>query len=168
MKRQREIQVAQLGHLVLRQKAKPVKIINAPSIERIIKKLLKTLIKIDGVGMAAPQLFQSQRIFVVASHPNVRYPKAPYMKPFAVINPKIISHNRKKEKDWEGCLSVPGVRALVPRYTEIKVAYTTKDGKKVQKIFSDFIARIFQHEYDHLEGLVFLDRIDSKIGRAHV
>jgi len=83
------------------------------------------------------------------------------MKPTAVINPKIISASKEIAKDWEGCLSVPGIRALVPRHTSILVEYTTVTGKKVKKQYKDFIARIFQHEYDHLEGKVFLDRIES-------
>ena len=154
-------QVIQLGTPVLRKKAKIIKNIQDPEIKKLTNNLLKILMKVNGVGMAAPQLNKSLRLFIVASHPNPRYPKAPYMKPTAVINPKILSHNNEKKKDWEGCLSVPGVRALVPRYTEIKVEYTTKQGRKVRKIYKDFIARIFQHEYDHLEGLVFLDRIES-------
>jgi len=155
------MEVAELGNKILRKKAKPVENIKDPVVQGLISDLLAKLMEINGVGMAAPQLFQSKRVFMVASHPNARYPHAPYLKPFAVINPKIISHNKKKEKDWEGCLSVPGVRARVPRFTLVDVEYTTKTGKKVKKTFKDFVARIFQHEYDHLEGLVFLDRVDN-------
>ena len=155
------IRVAELGNPILRKKAKKVKDIKDKKIKKLIKELLTVLLKINGVGMAAPQLFQSQRIFIVASHPNKRYPHAPMMKPLVVINPKIISYNNKKEKGWEGCLSIPEVRALVPRFTEINVEFTNKTGKRVKKTFKDFIARIFQHEYDHLEGLVFLDRVEG-------
>jgi len=155
------LQIVQLGNPVLRKKSKAIKNILSPEIKKLTNILLKILMKVNGVGMAAPQLGKSLRLFIVASHPNPRYPKAPYMKPTAVINPKIISHNDKKEKSWEGCLSVPGVRALIPRYTKIEVEFITKQGKKVRKNYKDFIARIFQHEYDHLEGLVFLDRIES-------
>lgn len=153
--------VAELGQGVLRKKAKPVKNVKDLKIKKLIESLLNILMKINGVGMAAPQLSKSLRVFIVASHPNPRYPHAPKMKPTAVINPKIISHNNIKKKDWEGCLSVPLVRALVPRYTSVNVEYTTKEGIRVKKTFKDFIARIFQHEYDHLEGLVFLDRIKT-------
>ena len=155
------LQVAELGHPILRQKAKRITNIKDQKNQKLINDLLATLIDVDGVGMAAPQVYKSLRIFIVASHPNPRYPHAPMMKPTAMINPRIISHNKKKEKDWEGCLSVSGVRALVPRFTLIAVEYFTRDGKKTKKVYKDFIARIFQHEYDHLEGLVFLDRIES-------
>jgi peptide deformylase len=97
----------------------------------------------------------------LASHPNQRYPHAPEMPPTAIINPKIIVHSTESQKDWEGCLSVPGIRGLVPRYQKIEVEYTTRDGKLERKIFTDFIARVFQHELDHLDGLLFLDRIET-------
>jgi peptide deformylase len=115
----------------------------------------------DGVGIAAPQVYASKRIFILASHPNPRYPKAPKMTPMAVINPKIIYHSGKLVKDWEGCLSIPGIRALVPRWDSIKVQFTNRQGKLVKRLFNDFVARIFQHEFDHLEGIVFLDRVEN-------
>lgn len=122
---------------------------------------MATLTDVNGVGIAAPQVYESVRLFIIASHPNPRYPNAPMMKPTAIINPKIISSSKETAKDWEGCLSVPGIRALVPRATGISVEYTTLDGKRVKRQYKDFIARIFQHEYDHLEGKVFLDRIET-------
>ena len=155
------LQVAQLGHPVLRKKAKPVKNINDPSVQELIDNLIMTVMDVDGVGIAAPQVYKSLRLFILASHPNPRYPKAPKMKPTAVINPKIISFSKEKKKDWEGCLSVPGIRGLIPRHFKIDVEFTTKDGKKVRKSYKDFVARIFQHEYDHLEGLMFTDRLES-------
>ena len=155
------LQVAQLGHPVLRKKCRPVKNIKDPKIKLIVENLTATVMEVDGVGIAAPQIYEPIRLFVIASHPNARYPHAPEMKPTAIINPKIISASQIKEKDWEGCLSVPGVRALVPRDTSIQVEYTTTEGKRIKRRFRDFVARIFQHEYDHLEGVVFLDRIES-------
>lgn len=155
------LQVAQLGHPILRKKAKEVKETQRADIQKLVHDLIGTLMDVNGVGIAAPQVYQSLRLFIVASHPNPRYPKAPNMKPTAVINPKIVSVSEQKAKDWEGCLSVPGIRALVPRHTSILVEYTTASGKKTKKQYKDFIARIFQHEYDHLEGKVFLDRIES-------
>jgi len=159
----RLLQVAQLGHPILRQKAKPVTKIKSRQVQELIADLTETVMDIDGVGMAAPQAYISQRIFIIASHPNTRYPNAPLMKPTAIINPKIIWHNEIKYKDWEGCLSIPGIRALIPRFTKIKVEYTDIKGKIQTKNYADFIAKIFQHEFDHLEGLVFLDRVvDTK------
>jgi len=155
------LQVAQLGYPILRKKAVTVKNVKGVAIKKLINDLKATVMDVDGVGISAPQVYNSIRLFVIASHPNPRYPKAPYMKPTPVINPKIISNSKEKAKDWEGCLSVPGIRALVPRYKKITVSYTTEKGTLVKKQYKDFIARIFQHEYDHLEGLVFIDRIET-------
>lgn len=154
-------QVAQLGHPVLRQKAKVVKDISGKEIQQLIDDLILTVMDVDGVGIAAPQVYDSHRVFIMASHPNPRYPYAPEMPPTAIINPKIESHSQETEKDWEGCLSIPGVRALVPRWQKIKVSYYTREGIKVSTVYESFLARVFQHELDHLDGLVFFDRLDS-------
>lgn len=155
------LQIAQLGHLILRKKCQKVKNVKDRGLQTLIDNLMVTVMDVDGVGIAAPQVYNPLRLFIVASHPSPRYPQAPLMKPTAIINPKIISTSEKKEKDWEGCLSVPGIRALVPRYVTIQVEYTTNEDKRTKKQFKDFVARIFQHEYDHLEGLVFLDRVEN-------
>ncbi len=154
-------QVAQLGHPVLRKKALPVENIKDPQTQNLIDNLIATVTDADGVGLAAPQVYQSLKIFILASHPNPRYPNAPEMEPAAIINPGVISASESKTKDWEACLSVPGIRGLIPRHNSILAEYTTRDGAKIKKEFNDFVARIFQHEFDHLEGLVFLDRLES-------
>ena len=78
-----------------------------------------------------------------------------------MINPKILSHSDEMYKDWEGCLSLPGIRAQVPRYKEIEVSYLDRDAKQHIAQYRDFIAKVFQHEYDHLIGKVFIDRVES-------
>ncbi len=83
------------------------------------------------------------------------------MEPTAIINPKIISHSEDIECEWENCLSVSGLSGLVPRGKSVTVKYTTREGKSVKAKFNGFVARIFQHECDHLDGLVYLDRIKS-------
>lgn len=155
------LEIAQLGQPVLRERASEVENPGDRKIQDFIDDLIATGIDSSGVGIAAPQVFESLRIFIISSRPNVRYPKAPEMGPTALINPEIISFSEEKEKDWEGCLSIPGIRGLVPRHKSIRVKYLTKDGKEVEGEFTGFIARIFQHELDHLDGIVFLDRIDS-------
>jgi peptide deformylase len=155
------LQVAQLGHPILRKKAKKVQDISSPEIQQLIDDLILTVADVNGVGIAAPQVYQSHRLFIMASHPNPRYPHAPEMAPTAMINPQIESFSKEIEKDWEGCLSIPGVRALVPRAKKIQVSYFTRDGKKVKTEYESFLARIFQHELDHLDGLVFFDRLES-------
>lgn len=155
------LQIAQLGDPILRTPAQPVADVHSPAVREIIANLLATLRDSGGVGIAAPQVYVSQRICIVASHPTPRYPHAPRMKPTAMINPVIRSRSRTLEKDWEGCLSIPGIRGLVPRSTDIVVEYTSATGRKRRQSYSGFVARIIQHEYDHLDGIMFLDRVTS-------
>jgi peptide deformylase len=130
-------------------------------LETLIDNLIHTVQAASGVGIAAPQVAESQRLFIMASHPNPRYPNAPEMEPIAIINPRIIAHSDETEKDWEGCLSVPGIRGLVPRWKEIEVEYYGRDGQLQHRVLTNFLARIFQHELDHLDGVVFLDRVET-------
>jgi len=154
-------QVAQLGHEILRKTATEIKEIDSLSLQSLIEDMLATVSDTNGVGIAAPQIYESLRIFIMASTPNLRYPDAPEMEPTAIINPEILWTSNEMEKDWEGCLSVPGIRGLVPRYKKIGVKYTTREGIIKEEELSDFLARIFQHESDHLNGLSFLDRLES-------
>ena len=155
------LQIAQLGHPVLRQKAKTVKDLADPNIQNLIDNILATLNETGGFGLAAPQVYESWRLLIMASQPSSRYPNAPEMEPTAIINPMILSSTGGTVKKWELCLSFPGIRGLVPRYKTVTVKYTGRDGKAVKAEFTDFVARIFQHEYDHLDGLVYLDRLKS-------
>lgn len=155
------LDIAQLGNPQLRQVSIPIYNTQEEWVQTLIDQLIATLQASNGVGLAAPQVGQSYRLLIVASHPNARYPKAPLMEPTAMINPRVLSVSDDTQKDWEGCLSVPGVRGLVPRFQAVEVEYTSRDGKLQRKTLTDFVARIFQHEFDHLEGLVFLDRIES-------
>jgi len=157
----KSLEIAKLGEEVLRKKAKKVKNILDNEIQEIINSMLHSVKSKNGVGLAAPQIFKSLQIMVIASHPNNRYPNAVYMEPTVLINPKIVKASKSKEKDWEGCLSIPGIRALVPRHKKITVKYTTPSNEKKTVKFEGFIARVFQHEYDHLIGLVFLDNIET-------
>lgn len=155
------LQIAQLGVPLLREKSLTVEKIKGKEVQALIDDMISTVQEVDGVGIAAPQVYQSLQVFIVASHPSSRYPKAPRVRPFAVINPVIIEKSSEKEKDWEGCLSIPGIRGLVPRNTALKIKYFTRAGKEREQEFQDFLARIFQHEYDHLEGKVFIDRLET-------
>lgn len=153
--------ISQLGNPILRQIARPVERVEDAAIQTLIDNLLTTLTASNGVGIAAPQVGVDYQIVIVASRPNPRYPHAPLMEPTVMINPQIVSHSEEMVKDWEGCLSVPGIRGQVPRHRQIEIAYTSRNGEPVKQQLHDFVARIFQHEFDHLSGLVFLDRIES-------
>lgn len=154
-------QIAQLGHPVLRKKAMAVEDIKNSEIQRLIDDLIATIVDAGGVGLAANQVYQPVKIFILASRPSQCYPDAPKMEPTAIINPRIVSASENKIKNWEACLSIPGIRGLIPRHQSIEVEYTSREGVVIKKEFNDFVARIFQHECDHLEGVVFLDRLES-------
>ncbi|MBD2088696.1 peptide deformylase [Microcoleus sp. FACHB-1515] len=153
--------IIQLGNAILRQSATAIDSISDPAIVTLIESLMATLQQSNGVGIAAPQVAVSKRLFIVASRPNLRYPNAPEMEPTPMINPRLVSHSDEVVKDWEGCLSIPGIRGLIPRYRSIEVEYLNPNGQLQKQELADFVARIFQHELDHLDGLVFLDRLDS-------
>ncbi len=155
------LEIEELGNPILRENAKRVDNIGDEYIQTLIDDLIETVRAVNGVGIAAPQVNESYQIFIVASSPNPRYPDAPKMEPIAVINPKIISRSDEMVDGWEGCLSIPGIRGLVSRHKSIAVEYTDRDGHEKTEELSDFIARIFQHEYDHLHGILFLDRLEN-------
>lgn len=159
MTRVREI--AQLGAKVLRQKAEAVADVHDVKIRQIIEAMQSTLATTSGVGIAAPQISESKQIIIIASRPTPRYPSAPLMEPTVMINPCFEVLSEAQEKGWEGCLSVSGIRALVPRYQEIMIHYTDQQGGLVESKLSGFVARIFQHEVDHLEGKTYLDRVEN-------
>jgi peptide deformylase len=154
-------QIAQLGHPVLRANAAPVELPAAALVRELADDMLVTLRDADGVGIAAPQVYESRSLFIVASRPNPRYPEAPHMEPEVVINPRILERSTELVIGWEGCLSIPGIRGSVPRHQRIRVRYQTLVGAEVERELVDFVARVFQHEDDHLNGVVFLDRLES-------
>ncbi|TBR60665.1 peptide deformylase [Westiellopsis prolifica IICB1] len=157
------LSIIQLGNTILRQKAAEVENLQDETIQKLIDDLIVTVGEANGVGLAAPQVAQSYRVMIVASRPNPRYPHAPHMEPTAMINPRIIAHSSTVSKDWEGCLSIPGIRGLVPRYESVEIEYTDRYGKIQRQLLTNFVARIFQHEYDHFDGIVFLDRLESNL-----
>jgi len=154
-------QIAQLGQPVLRGVAEKIADPLAPAVQTLIDDLLATVMEADGVGIAAPQVFAPLSLFIVASHPNPRYPHAPLLEPTALINPELLWVSDEREKGWEGCLSIPGLRGLVPRHRRIGVRYLTRTGEVREEEYADFLARVFHHEFDHVQGVVFVDRVES-------
>jgi peptide deformylase len=158
-----DFEILLLGHPTLRKIAKPIDNITQPY-QNLFENLLDFVIERKGAGIAAPQVNISERFFIMYSNPNERYPNAPKMKPIVIVNPEIISHSDELIEDWEGCLSIPSIRALVPRYSSVTVKFTSRLGDIVEADYSGFIARVFQHEIDHLNGIVFLDRVKNTQG----
>ena len=157
---QPSFEIVLLGHPILRKVAKRIENITEQH-QIIFDDLLDYLISQQGAGIAAPQVGISERFFIMSSKPNERYPNAPDMEPIVIINPEIIGYSDNLIGDWEGCLSIPGVRGFVPRYSSVTVKYLSRGGEEIETQYSGFIARIFQHEIDHLNGTVFLDRIEN-------
>lgn len=123
------------------------------------KSMMDTMLDRQGVGIAAPQVYISKRIIIVASRPNLRYPEAPYMEAVTMLNPEIVHVSEAKVLGEEGCLSVPDQRGKVARAQDIRVRYYTMEGVQVDAEFSGFAARIVQHEIDHLNGILFTERL---------
>ena len=156
-------QIAQLGQPVLRGAKGNVSDLSTPSLQALIDDMLATVIDVNGVGLAAPQVYEPISLFIMASRPNQRYPNAPIMEPLAIINPEILWKSDEMDQGWEGCLSIPGLRGLVPRHQRIGVRYHTRDNEVQEVEYTDFLARVFQHEYDHVQGIVFIDRVESTL-----
>lgn len=155
------IEIAQLGAKVLRLHAEPITDVSSAETQQLIKTLQESLATTEGVGIAAPQISISKQVIIIASRPTLRYPQAPLMEPTVMINPSFTALSETKEKDWEGCLSIPGIRARVPRYKKIQIKYLDHLGTAIDRVLEDFVARVFQHEFDHLQGKLYLDQLES-------
>ena len=123
------------------------------------QKLINLLRELKGAGLAAPQVGINERIIVVEIKKTELFPDRLESPLYVMINPQILEFSEELEEGWEGCFSVPGLVGLVPRAKEIKVKYQSEDGLEKIEIFKDYLARVIQHEYDHLDGCIYLDRM---------
>jgi peptide deformylase len=157
------LQVAKLGNPILRQKAELVDLEVLKSQDRklqtLIDDMIETMHEKDGVGLAAPQVFQSLRLVVIECSSNERYSEAPNIPLTILINPSITYYGQDTVSGWEGCLSLNDLRGLVPRSSNIDVEYFDRNGAPATVNAEGFLAVVLQHEIDHLEGKVFLDRM---------
>jgi len=157
------LKVARLGHPVLRQVAEPVPPdqIMTPAIQQFIDDMIETMHEYDGAGLAAPQVHVSKQIVIMEVGPNPRRPNVPSIPLTVYLNPEITPLTDEMEEDWEGCLSVPGLRGRVPRYTKIRLRAYDRQAKRIDIAVQGFHARVIQHECDHVQGKVYLDRMRS-------
>ena len=157
------LKVARLGHPVLRRVADPVppEALGAADTQRLIDDMLETMAEYDGVGLAAPQVHVSQRLVVYGVAGNPRYPDAPPIPLTVLVNPRITPVGDEQEQDWEGCLSIPDLRGRVARWACLRVEAQGRDGETLRYTAEGFHARILQHELDHLDGKVYVDRMGS-------
>ncbi|HRC84819.1 MAG TPA: peptide deformylase [Thermoanaerobaculia bacterium] len=146
--------IVRLGHPVLREVAQPLdpRVIASKDLQAFLDDLFETMVAARGVGLAAPQVGAGVRIFVYGAA------KAEIAER-VVINPRITFEDGELASDWEGCLSIPGLRGLVPRHERLRLSALGRDGRPYELVAEGFEARIIQHELDHLDGIVFLDRM---------
>ena len=164
------LKIARMGHPVLRAKARALhpSEIRTPKIQQLIDDMFETMKEYQGVGLAAPQIHEGLRIFVAGFPPrahaaededdNADGEEVPLM---ALINPEIEMASRELVEDWEGCLSIPDIRGRVPRARQIVVRAYDRTGKKIEMPATGFTARVIQHETDHLDGVLFFDRMKN-------
>ena len=147
-----------MGHPVLRAKARALDKaeIRSAAIQKLIDDMLDTMSEYHGVGLAAPQVHEGVRLFVAALDSGDDEEEA---EAIAVINPEITIVGSDMVEDWEGCLSIPELRGRVPRYRKLQVDALDRHGKKISFVAEDFFARVVQHEFDHILGHVYLDRM---------
>ena len=148
-----------MGHPVLRTRARALDpaVLRNSSTQKLIDDMFETMHEYHGVGLAAPQVHEDLRLFVALLDEE----PGPDSDAVAVINPEIVPGGQDKADGWEGCLSIPDIRGMVPRFTDITLRALDRTGKKVEYRLKQFAARVAQHETDHLDGVLFFDRMTS-------
>ena len=164
------LKVARLGHPVLRKVAAPVppSEIRSSETQRLIDDMIETMREYNGAGLAATQVHTLKQITVIEVLSNPRYPDAPNIPLTVLINPVVTLLTDTMEEGWEGCLSVPDMRGMVPRYTAVRLQAYDRGGEPMDLVAKDFFARVIQHEADHLNGIVFLDRMKDLSTLTHL
>jgi peptide deformylase len=153
--------VLRMGHPVLLERSQPVPDFSTPELQVLIKDMQDTMAAEEGAGIAAPQIGVLWRVVMFGIDHNPRYPHAEPV-PFTIlINPEITVLDKAREEGWEGCLSVPGMRGLVPRYRRIAYSGYDAQGQYFEREAEGFHARVVQHEVDHLDGILYPLRIED-------
>ena len=151
--------VLRLGHPELFKVAAIVEDFNTPELDHLLKDMFDTMQAEDGIGLAAPQIGVGLRVLIFGFDHNSRYPEKMAIPKTVLINPEITPLNDKKEDDWEGCLSVPGMRGLVSRFSHIRYTGFDACGEPIEVKTEGFHARVVQHECDHLDGIIYTHRL---------
>src|SRR5262245_11034903 len=155
------LKVARMGHPVLRERARPLdkSSLRNPLVQKLIDDMIDTMHEYNGVGLAAPQVHEGVRLFVAMLGDEPREGGEATV----IVNPEILPNGDAREEGWEGCLSIPDIRGMVPRFTDITVRALDRHGKPFELRLKDFAARVAQHETDHLDGVLFFDRMTSML-----
>jgi peptide deformylase len=163
-------EILRMGDERLLRRAEEVRKFDTPELHALLADMRDTMHAENGVGLAAPQIGVNLRVVIFEVEGNPRYPEAEAVPQTVLINPVITPLKKKLEDDWEGCLSVPGMRGMVPRYTHIRYLGYDEYGNRIDRTVEDFHARVVQHECDHLDGILYPMRIRdfSKFGFTDV
>lgn len=148
-----------MGDVRLLQRAEPISNFDSGELHSLLADMRETMRALNGVGLAAPQIGIGLRVVIFEVGKNLRYPDAEEVPQTVLINPVITPLSDQMEEDWEGCLSVPGMRGLVPRHTQLRYQGTDENGALIDRTVSGFHARVVQHECDHLDGILYPMRI---------
>ena len=153
--------VLRMGDPLLFQKARPIEVFDTPELHHLIEDMEDTMQAMNGAGIAAPQIGVSLRVVIFGVGRNPRYPDAEEVPYTVLINPVLTPVGEAKEDGWEGCLSVPGMRGVVPRYSRLHYRGFDQYGQPIDRLVSGFHARVVQHECDHLDGILYPMRIED-------
>ena len=151
--------ILKMGDPRLLRVARPVEDVHDPALGSVIADMYETMHAANGVGLAAPQIGVDLRLMIFGFDANPRYPDALPVPVTTLINPWLEKLTDETDDGWEGCLSVPGMRGLVPRATRIRYGGILEDGSEIEREAQGFHARVFQHEFDHLDGVLYPQRI---------
>jgi len=152
-----------MGDPRLRQVAQPVAVYDTAELHELIADMKDTMAAYDGAGLAATQIGAMQRVMIFGVDTNPRYPDVELIEMTVLINPEFTTLNADLEDGWEGCLSVPGMRGIVPRYSHIQYRGYDEYGNLIEREATGFHARVFQHEFDHLDGILYPDKIENRL-----
>ena len=161
------LKIARMGHPVLRAKTRRLdrREIRMPAIQALVDDMIVTMGEYGGIGLAAPQVHRDLRLFVAALEMSAAQSDAGQV--LVLFNPEVTVVGDEVAEDWEGCLSIPAICGLVPRPREITIAALDRDGNRVELRARDFVARVIQHECDHLDGVLYIDRMRSPQSLAY-
>jgi peptide deformylase len=151
--------ILKMGDPLLLRRATEVKSFGTPELQALLADMFDTMHAAGGVGLAAPQIGESVRVVVFGFEQNERYPEAPAVPRTILLNPVLTPLGNDEEEGWEGCLSVPGLRGLVPRFRRLRYQGLDPQGARIDRTVEGFHARVVQHEVDHLEGILYPMRI---------
>jgi len=152
-------EVLKMGDPRLLERARPIERFDAPELQALLADMRDTMAHQNGAGLAAPQIGVGLRVVIFGVHANPRYPDVEEVPDTVLINPVIEPLGAEMEEDWEGCLSVPGMRGWVPRYQRLRYAGFDEKGQPFERTVQGFHARVVQHECDHLDGILYPRRI---------